>query len=41
MFDKDHTMLHIFTKAGQVWKKKYRKEKLYVLCLLPGRVVHC
>lgn len=31
MYDKAHTMVHIFNKAAPVWTDKYRKEKLYVL----------
>ena len=26
MFDKEHTMLHIFSKTHAVWEEKYRKE---------------
>lgn len=29
LFDKEHTMVHIFNKAAPVWTAKYREEKLY------------
>ena len=34
MFDRHHTMVHVFNKAAAVWEEKYRKEKLYVFCVL-------
>lgn len=28
MFDKGHTMLHIFNKAAPIWEEKYQKQEL-------------
>lgn len=28
MFDKEHTMLHIFNKAAPIWEEKYQKQEL-------------
>ncbi|KAK5168614.1 uncharacterized protein LTR77_005923 [Saxophila tyrrhenica] len=28
LFDKEHTMVHVFNKAAPVWMEKYRKERL-------------
>lgn len=28
MFDQEHTMIHVFSKAAPIWTDKYRKENL-------------